>query len=115
MVRVTGARFGCNMISAVSPKGQLRFMVVEGKVAGRQFCEFIRRLVYNASRPIFLILDGHPVHRSAQVRRLVESLDGKIELFFVPPCSPNLIRTSTCGTTSRTTESGAWPLRVRQT
>ena len=32
MVRVTGARFGFNMISAVSPKGQLRFMIVGGKV-----------------------------------------------------------------------------------
>jgi transposase len=90
VVRVTGARFGFNMISAVSPKGQLRFMVVDGKVAAQQFCEFIRRLVYNASRPIFLILDGHPVHRSAKVKRLVESLGGKIELFFLPPYSPEL-------------------------
>ena len=90
VIRVTGARFGLNMISAVSPKGQLRFMVIEGKVAGKQFCEFIRRLVYNSSRPIFLIVDGHPVHRCARVKRLVQSLGGKIELFFLPPYSPEL-------------------------
>jgi len=90
VVRVTGARFGFNMISAVSPKGQLRFMVVEGKVAAAQFCEFLRRLVYKAPRPIFLILDGHPVHRSARVKQLVTSLEGIIELFFLPPYSPEL-------------------------
>jgi len=90
VVRATGARFGFNMISAVSPKGQLRFMVVEGKVASAEFCEFLRRLVHNAQRPIFLILDGHPVHRSARVKQLVESLEGKLELFFLPPYSPEL-------------------------
>ena len=41
VVRTTGARFGFNMISAVSPKGMLRFMVVEGTVGADQFIEFI--------------------------------------------------------------------------
>jgi transposase len=90
VVKVTGARFGFNMISAVSPKGQLRFMVVEGKVASVQFCQFLRRLVHNAPRPIFLILDGHPVHRSAKVKQLVESLEGRLQLFYLPPYSPEL-------------------------
>jgi transposase len=90
VVRVTGARFGFNMISAVSPKGQLRFMIIKGKVAADEFCDFLRRLVYKAPRPIFLILDGHPVHRSAKVKQLVESFEGKLELFFLPPYSPEL-------------------------
>ncbi len=90
VVKVTGARFGFNMISAVSPKGQLRFMVVEGKVAAAEFCEFLRRLAYNTPRPIFLILDGHPVHRSAKVKQFVATLAGALELFFLPPYSPEL-------------------------
>ena len=90
VVRVTGARFGFNMISAVSPKGQMRFMVVQGKVAAKQFCEFLRRLVFKSERPIFLILDGHPVHRSAKVKQLVESMKDKLQLFYLPPYSPEL-------------------------
>ena len=90
VIRVTGARFGFNMISAVSPKGSLRFMVVEGKVASKQFCEFLRRLTFKAPKPIFLILDGHPTHRSAKVKKLKESLQGKLQLFFLPPYSPEL-------------------------
>jgi len=90
VIRVTGARFGFNMISAVSSKGSLRFMVVEGKVASKQFCEFLRRLAYKAPKPIFLILDGHPVHRSAKVKDLIQSLKGRLQLFFLPPYSPEL-------------------------
>jgi transposase len=90
IIRTTGARFGFNMISAVSPKGELRFMIVEGKVAGKQFCDFLRRLTFRAERPIFLILDGHPVHRSAKVKGLVESMKGKLQLFLLPPYSPEL-------------------------
>lgn len=90
IIRTTGARFGFNMISAVSPKGQMRFMVVEGRVAAPQFCEFLRRLVFKTEKPIFLILDGHPVHRSARVKNLVESIKDKLQLFFLPPYSPEL-------------------------
>ena len=90
VVRVTGARFGFNLVSAVSPKGQMRFMVVKGKVNAAPFCEFLRRLVFKAEKPIFLILDGHPVHRSAKVKRFVESQEGKLEIFFLPPYSPEL-------------------------
>jgi hypothetical protein len=90
VIQATGARFGFNMISAVSRKGQMRFMVVAGKVGARPFCEFLRRLVYGAQRPIFLIVDGHPVHRSVKVKALTKSFEGTLELFYLPPYSPEL-------------------------
>jgi len=90
VLQATGARFGFNMISAISPKGQMRFMVVAGKVASAQFCAFLRRLMRGAQRPVFLIVDGHPVHRSVKVKTLVESFKGKLELFHLPPYSPEL-------------------------
>jgi transposase len=90
IVRVTGARFGFNLLSAVTAKGQMRFMVAQGKVNAAAFCEFLRRLVYKAERPIFLILDGHPVHRAAKVKQFIESLKDKLQVFFLPPYSPEL-------------------------
>jgi transposase len=44
VVRVTGQRFRLNMISAVSPRGQLRFMVVRGGVNASVFIDFLKRL-----------------------------------------------------------------------
>jgi len=90
IVLTTGQRFGLNMLSVVSAKGLLRFMVVKGRVGGEQVCEFIRRLMYRARRPIFLILDGHPMHKSKLVKECEQSYGGKLKLFFLPPYSPEL-------------------------
>jgi transposase len=90
IVRVTGARFGFNLLSAVTAKGQMRFMAAQGKVNAAVFCDFLRRLVFKAERPIFLILDGHPVHRAKKVKQFIESLKDKLRVFFLPPYSPEL-------------------------
>jgi transposase len=90
VVSSTGARFGMNLISAVSAQGEFRFMVTHGRVGAGVFIEFLKRLIYNAERPIFLIVDGHPAHKAKMVTRFVASLDGKLRLFFLPPYSPEL-------------------------
>lgn len=90
VVRSTGQRSSVNMISAVSARGHMRFMVAKGKINGGVFVEFLKRLTHNAKRPIFLILDGGSYHRSRLVKNYLESLDGKLRLFFLPPYSPEL-------------------------
>jgi len=90
VVRVTGQRFRLNMISAVSPKGSLRFMVVRGGVGAQVFVEFLKRSMHGRRRAVFLIVDGHPSHRSKRARSYVDSLGGKLKLFFLPPYSPEL-------------------------
>jgi transposase len=86
----TGGRHSVNMLSAVNARGELRFMLVRGRVNGEVFAEFLRRLMHNASQPVFLILDGHSIHRSRPVRDYVASQGGNLHLFFLPPYSPEL-------------------------
>lgn len=64
VVESTGARFSVNMISAVSASGQLRFMTIDGRMNADRFIESLKRRTYRADKPIFLILDRHPVHKS---------------------------------------------------
>lgn len=90
VVRSTGQRSSVNMISAVSARGHMRFMVAKGKINGGVFVEFLKRLMHHAKRPIFLILDGGSYHRSRLVKNYLESLAGKLRLFFLPPYSPEL-------------------------
>ena len=90
IVRVTGQRFSLNMISAVSPRGALRFMVVKGGVGAKVFISFLKRLMHGQRRPVYLIVDGHPSHRAKAVKEYVESLQGRLKLFFLPPYSPEL-------------------------
>jgi transposase len=90
VVETTGARFSIQMVSAVSAKGSFRFMTFEGRMNGERFIEFLKRLIYKQSKPVFLILDGHPVHKSHKVTDFVESTEGKLRLFILPPYSPHL-------------------------
>ena len=90
VVEATGRRFSVNMISAVSTRGELRFRVHQGTVNARVFREFLRRLLVGAERPVFVIVDGHPAHKAKLVREFVDSTDGMLKLFFLPPYSPHL-------------------------
>jgi len=90
VVRTTGARFGLNLISAITPRGQMRFMIVKGRMTAARFCAFLTRLLHKARRPIFLIVDGHPTHRAAAVKRFVQATQGRLRLFSLPGYSPEL-------------------------
>ena len=90
VVKVTGARFSVNMISAVTAKGALRFAVFEGTTTAKSFTEFCKRLVHDTPGPVYLVVDGHPSHRAKIVTQYVASTGGKLKLFFLPGYSPEL-------------------------
>ena len=90
VVRATGRRFSLNMISAVSTQGEFRFMLHEGSVDAKVFLEFLKRLMINAEKPVFLIVDGHSIHKAKRVKSYVDGLEGKLKLFYLPPYSPHL-------------------------
>jgi transposase len=90
VVSSTGARFGLNLVSAVSAQGEFRFMTVKGRVGAAKFIDFLKRLIHNAERMIFLIVDGHPAHKAKMVTRFVESAKDRLQLFLLPPYSPEL-------------------------
>lgn len=52
--------------------------------------DFLRRLKSQCECKIFLIVDGHPLHRSQQVRQSLEKHTDRIRLFFLPSYSPEL-------------------------
>ena len=93
-VRTTGARFGLNLISAISAQGALRFSVLTGTLTAAGFIAFLQRLVHdaehNGGNPVFCIVDNHPAHRAKAVDRYVASTDGALRLYRLPAYSPQL-------------------------
>ena len=83
VVEVTGERSSVNMISAVSPSGALMFDVFFGGCNGTVFVEFLTKLMHDAPRPVFLILDNVSFHKCQIVKEYVASLDGRLKLFFL--------------------------------
>lgn len=90
VVTTTGARFSLNIISAVSARGDMRFMTVKGTVNGKVFVDFLKRLMASFDRPVHLIVDGHPSHKAKVVSRYVAASDGRLNLHFLPGYSPEL-------------------------
>ena len=86
----TGQRFAVNLISAISPEGQMRWMEVEGKMTAERFIEFLERLIKRRRKPTFVIVDGHPTHRAKKVKEFVAANAERLELHFLPGYSPQL-------------------------
>ena len=86
----TGKRFRCNMLSTITNRGKLAFMVFKGRFTARVFLLFLRRLERQRRRKVFVIVDRHPVHGSGDVARWVKRQKRWLRLFFLPGYSPEL-------------------------
>ena len=62
-------------------RGVLSFMVFQGKFKAPVFVKFLRQSLKQSQGRIYLIVEGHPVHRSGEVRRFVEQNGGGCGLF----------------------------------
>ena len=89
----TGQRFRCNMISAITNRGRLAFMIFRQRFTARVFLNFLGRLLRltrKTRRKVFLIVDGHPVHKSRSVSRWLAEHSEQIRIFCLPSYSPEL-------------------------
>jgi transposase len=90
VVLSTGARYRMSLISAVTSRGHMRFMIKEtGGVNADVFIEFLRRLLIGSKNRIFIIVDRGPAHVAKKTKAFVASLGGRLRLFYLPPYSPD--------------------------
>jgi transposase len=89
VVLSTGARYSMSLISAITSRGHMRFMIKEkGGVNSDVFIEFLKRLMVGSKNKIFLIVDNGPAHVSKKTKAFVVGLGGRLRLFYLPPYSP---------------------------
>jgi transposase len=89
VVKVSGNRFRCNMISALTNRGQLAFSIFEGNFVVPVFLGFLARLIRHAKgRKVFLIVDGHPAHKARLVKEWLADKSALLGLFYLPGYSP---------------------------
>jgi transposase len=77
-----------NMISSVTNQGKLRFMFYRSSMNAKVFLKFLNRLIKSADRKIFLVVDNMKAHHAKIVKAWLEQHKNEIELFFLPPYSP---------------------------
>jgi transposase len=88
VVRRTAKRITQSMISAVSNRGLMRFMLYDGALDAERFLAFMRRLVKDVRQKVFLVVDNLKVHHARKVKAWVASHDHEIELFYLPAYAP---------------------------
>jgi len=89
----TGQRFRCNMISSITNRGRLAFMIFRQRFTARVFLNFLGRLLRltrKTRKKVFLIVDGHPVHKARSVSRWLAEHREQIRIFCLPSYSPEL-------------------------
>src|SRR6185369_17118115 len=87
-IRRPGKRFSQSIISGLTNQGKLRFMIYEGAIKAPIFLNFLQRLVREAARKLFVIVDNLPVHRAHRVTAWARDHADQIELFYLPSYAP---------------------------
>jgi transposase len=90
VVRVCQTRIKLSLITAVTNKGEPRWMIVDGAVNGPTFLRFLERLIREARGKVFLIVDRLKAHRARLVRDWLDAHRSEIELHSLPSYSPEL-------------------------
>lgn len=90
VVRPNHKRANVGVISAVTNKGELRWMVLNGAINAPLLIDFLARLIHDADGKVFLILDNLRVHRARLVQDWLAERRAQIEVFYLPSYSPEL-------------------------
>ena len=90
VVRINATKSRVNMISSITNRGKVRFMLYKENMTSQVLIKFMSRLVKGADRKVFLIVDNLRVHHSKAVKAWLEEHEEEIAVFYLPSYSPEL-------------------------
>jgi transposase len=90
VVRPNHRREKVDLISAVTNKGEVRWMMLGKAIDAALLLDFLRRLTRDAKRKVFLILDNLKAHKAPEVATWLDKHRDRIEVFYLPAYSPEL-------------------------
>ena len=88
VVRTESKHIKINMLSAISNRGKLRFVLYKDNMDADKLIDFMRRLVHDSKKKVFLVLDNLRVHHAKKVTAWLEKHKDEIEVFYLPPYAP---------------------------
>ena len=90
IIKTQAKRFRTNLISAVNNQGKLRFMIYQETMTAKVLIRFMKRLIKDAKRKVFLILDNLRVHHANAVKEWLEDNKSLIEVYYLPAYTPEM-------------------------
>ena len=85
---VPGSRSSVDMISTVTDRGRVRWMIHAGRMNAASSIVFPTRLIAGSAKEVFLIVDHPSVHEAAAVDQWLADEAERIEVFYLPKYAP---------------------------
>jgi transposase len=85
-----GQRQSISAASAVSARGGFWYCTYQGGLNAELFVALLRRVMKGRSKPVHLVVDGLPAHKTALVKAYVASTNGMLTLHVLPGYAPEL-------------------------
>lgn len=80
VIGLNAKRESINLISAVTNQGKVRFRCFDGTMNADLLIDFMKRLIKDAQRKVFLILDNLRVHHARKVKAWLAEHEDEIEV-----------------------------------
>ena len=90
VVERPGQRQSIGAASAVNAKGGFWYCTYRGALNADRFVTLLRRMMRRRTKPLHLVLDGLPAHKTSLVKAYVASTEGRLTLHFLPGYAPDL-------------------------
>jgi transposase len=85
-----GQRQSISAASAVNAKGGFWYCTYQGGLTAELFVRLLRKMMRHRVKPIHLVVDGLPAHKTKLVKDYVQSTQGRLTLHFLPGYAPEL-------------------------
>lgn len=87
-IRLPARQGHISFISSITNRGDMRFMMYRGALNISLFITFAERLIEDAEKKIYLIIDNLQVHKAKRVRAWEHKHSDRIKLFFPASLRP---------------------------
>jgi transposase len=85
-----GQRQSISAASAVNSKGAFWYSTYQGGLNEQLFVQLLKQMMRYRTKPVHLVLDGLPAHKTKLVKTYVALTEGKLTLHFLPGYAPEL-------------------------
>ena len=90
VVERPGQRQSVSAASAVNSKGGFWHCTYQGGLNAQLFVDLLRQMMRYRTKPVHLVVDGLPAHKTKLVKDYVTSTEGRLTLHFLPGYAPEL-------------------------
>ena len=90
VVERPGQRQSISAASAVNARGAFWYCTYEGGLTAELFVKLLKRMMRGRTKPVHLVVDGLPAHKTKLVKEYVASTSGMLTLHFLPGYAPEL-------------------------